>query len=61
MSIHVGPPKISLCTKFDRNPVGGVRVTAPSDQQMPPRSSVSDFAELFTKGSIAILMDRSKV
>ena len=26
-----------------------------------PRSSVSDFADIFTKGSIAILMDRSKV
>ena len=25
-----GPPKLSLCTKFERNPVGVVRVTAPS-------------------------------
>ena len=29
MGIYVGPPKLSLCTKFERNPVG-VRVTAPS-------------------------------
>ena len=29
MGIHVGSPKLSLCTKFERNPVG-VRVTAPS-------------------------------
>ena len=30
MGIHVGHPKLSLCTKFSRNPVGVVRVTAPS-------------------------------
>ena len=30
MGIHVGHPKRSLCTKFERNPVGVVRVTAPS-------------------------------
>ena len=30
MGIHVGHPKRSLCTKFKRNPVGVVRVTAPS-------------------------------
>ena len=24
------PPKLSLCTKFERNPVGVIRVTAPS-------------------------------
>ena len=30
MGIHVGPPKLSLCTKFERNPVSVVRVTAPS-------------------------------
>ena len=29
MGIHVGHSKLSLCTKFQRNPVGG-RVTAPS-------------------------------
>ena len=27
MGIHVGPPKLSLCTKIEINPVG-VRVTA---------------------------------
>ena len=30
MGIHVGHPKLSLCTKFERNPVGVVRVTSPS-------------------------------
>ena len=30
MGIHVGPPKLSLCTKFERNPFGVVQVTAPS-------------------------------
>ena len=30
MGLHVGPPKLSLCTKFERNPVGVVRVTAPN-------------------------------
>ena len=29
MGIHVGPPKLSLCAKFERNPVG-VLVTAQS-------------------------------
>ena len=28
MGIHVGPPKHSLNAKFERNPVGFVRVTA---------------------------------
>ena len=28
MGIHDGYPKLSLCTKFERNPVGVVRVTA---------------------------------
>ena len=28
VGIHVGPPKLSLCTKFERNPFGVVRVTA---------------------------------
>ena len=23
MGTHVGPPELSLCTKFERNPVGG--------------------------------------
>ena len=26
MGIHVGPPKLSRCTKFERNPVGVVTV-----------------------------------
>ena len=30
MGKHVGPPKLSLCTKFERNLVSVVRVTAPS-------------------------------
>ena len=27
MGIHVGHPKLSLCTKFERNPVSVVQVT----------------------------------
>ena len=30
MGIRVGHPKLSLCNKSERNPVGVVRVTAPS-------------------------------
>ena len=45
--IHVGPPKLFLFTKFERNPVGGVRVTAPSHsahlgyfRRLPPASDI---------------------
>ena len=30
LGIHVGHPKLSLCTKFERNPFGVVRVKGPS-------------------------------
>ena len=37
MGIHVGPPKLSLCTKFERNPVGVVRVTVTVTVCLHPR------------------------
>ena len=32
MGIHVGHPKLSLCTKFERNADSVVRVTAPTSK-----------------------------
>ena len=49
MGIHVGHPKLSLCTKFERNPVSVVRVTAPSvfTSKMAARPILNDIKNLF--------------
>ena len=47
MDIHVGPPKLSLCTKFERNPVGVVRVTAPSVFASKMAAILNDITDLF--------------
>ena len=46
MGIHVGHPKRSLCTKFERNPVG-VRVTAPSLFTSKMAAILNDIKNLF--------------
>ena len=45
MGIHVGPPKLSLCTKFD--PAGVVRVTAPSVFPSKMATIFNDIKDLF--------------
>ena len=47
MGIHVGHPKRSLCTKFERNPVGVVRVTAPSLFTSKMAAILNDIKNLF--------------
>ena len=47
MGIHVGPPTLSLCTKFERNPVGDVRVTAPSVFTSKMTAILNDTKNLF--------------
>ena len=47
MGIHVGHPKLSLCTKFERNPVGVVRITAPSVFTSKMAAILNDIKNLF--------------
>ena len=47
MGIHVGPPKLSLCTKFEKNPVGVVRVKAPSVFTSKMAAILNDIKNLF--------------
>ena len=44
MGIHVGPPQLSLCTKFERNPVS---VTAPSVFTSKMAAILNDIKNLF--------------
>ena len=47
MGIHAGPPMLSVCTKFERNPVVGVRVTAPSVFTSKMAAILNDIKNLF--------------
>ena len=50
MGIHVGHPKLSVCTKFERSPAGVVRVTAPKCvyiQDGRPAAILNDIKNLF--------------
>ena len=54
MGIHVGPPMVSLCTKFKRNPVGVVRVMAPSvfTSKMAVRNDIKNLFDVHNPQTI---------